>query len=149
MVRVKYRFLICQLLPAYYLDKDKNISGVKLKDLQQSIKDKIQELYGDIGVGEVGQATTVKYLESQFCHIFIVKTLRELENQVLFTLSCINKIKDVDVVIRTVTTRSCERTAVEDVKNIFQKAFAHVEIGEGDRTRMLDDVLKIVDIISL
>jgi RNase P/RNase MRP subunit POP5 len=149
MVRVKYRFIIAQLLSANQSDKERRIT-VKLKDIQQSIKDKTQELYGDIGMGEIAQTTTAKYLDSHFSHIFIVKTLRELETEASFIISCINRIKDEDIVIRTISIKSCERTAIEEMKAILVKVVSNLDIqSESERVAILENLQKSLDLIAL
>ncbi len=144
MVRVKYRFIIAELLPASANLNDK-IHSHRTRDLQQAIKDKIQELYGDIGSGEIGQVTSVKYFENLYTHIFVVKTLRELESRVEFALSCINRIHQQDLIIRTIGSQGCERTTSMRVKQTLINALQSLVVPENEKATVVDSIIRSVD----
>ena len=144
MVRVKYRFIIAQLLPVSANLKEK-IHSHRIRELQQAIKDKIQELYGDIGSGEIGQVTSVKYFENLYTHIFVVKTLRELESRVEFALSCINRLDQQNLVIRTIVSQGCERTTSMRVKQTLINALQSLVVPENEKATVVESIIRSVD----
>lgn len=144
MVRVKYRFIIAQLLPVS-ANLNEKIHSHRIRELQQAIKDKIQELYGDIGSGEIGQVTSVKYFENLYTHIFVVKTLRELESRVEFALSCINRLDQQNLVIRTIVSQGCERTTSMRVKQTLINALQSLVAPENEKATVVESIIRSVD----
>ncbi len=144
MVRVKYRFIIAQLLPVS-ANLNEKIHSHRIRELQQAIKDKIQELYGDIGSGEIGQVTSVKYFENLYTHIFVVKTLRELESRVEFALSCINRLDQQNLVIRTIVSQGCERTTSMRVKQTLINALQSLVVPENEKATVVESIIRSVD----
>lgn len=124
-----------------------------MKDLQQCLREKIQELFGDMGSGEIGQVTVVKFFESELTKLFIVRTLRELEHQVHFSLSCLTKLKEEDVVIRTVLTKSSERNTVDAMKGLMKTYIDHIyqnsDADNHDRQKALESMEKTMNLIDL
>lgn len=122
MVRIKNRFILAEIMLPPSLGRKSQEAHIHLsvKDIQNAIREKIKELYGDIGVGDLGNSTVVKYFDRELSHIFILRTLRENQIKVHFAISCINKIKDVDLTIRTIVIKSCPRTCQEGFLELYQ-----------------------------
>lgn len=132
MVRIKNRFIIVQLLEnintASYGKKlnpsnsnnSSTSSGneVLAKDIQSSVRDKIQELFGDIGAGEFGEMTFVRFYDPQISNIVVLRTPRGAEKNVMFALSSISKIKARELTFRTVSLHGCSRTCIKSLRNL-------------------------------
>ena len=108
---------------------------------QSSLRSKIKEIYGDVGSGEFGSNTMVRFFDAHYSNIMIIKTTRAGESAVRFALSCLTTTKQVDgngssksqknsFIVRTLKVNSCARTCLNSAKNIFAIFFASVELHE-------------------
>lgn len=122
---------------------------IGVKELQVLLREKIVELYGDIGFGEFGNSSIIKFFDIEYSKILVVKTTRDGEHDVRFALSCMNKVKEVDICIRSLTIKSCSRTCTEAVREClrvyFEKAGARIE----DNERKLNAVYDSLSIVDL
>lgn len=127
MVRLKHRYIIAQVIPVVDSRMQAGKNGVSSRDFQNVIRDKIQELYGDVGLGEFGQASYIKYFDAKYSNIFVIKTTREAQIKVHFALNCISQVSEVPVIIRSLSINSCPRTCQESLKKIFKLHFEAAE----------------------
>lgn len=133
MVRLKHRFIAAQIIPESS-SKTSVKTAFSSREIQNILREKIQELYGDVGLGEFGQASYVRYFDAKFSNIFIVKTTRDAQVKVHFALTCISNISGVPILIRSLAVNSCPRTCMETLKQLFRVHFEHAEFSsESDR----------------
>ena len=114
MVRLKHRYIVGQILfdpslstqpslPAVPASSSSSSSSsssnpsslmeISSRDLNATLLDTIQRLYGDIGTGTFGMGTTgVKFMDP-ISSIYVVRTSREDLERVQFALTCINEVK--------------------------------------------------------
>jgi RNase P/RNase MRP subunit POP5 len=127
MVRLKHRYIIAQVLPDTSSRFVQGKTSVTSRDIQSVVRDKIQELYGDVGLGEFGQASYIKYYDAKYSNIFVIKTTREAQVKVHFALSCIAEVSEVHLMIRSLSVNSCPRTCMESLKKLFESHFQAAE----------------------
>ncbi len=126
MVRVKNRYIIAQLM--WNSGSKEKFDELLSRDIQSVLRDKIVELFGDVGVGEFGNSTLVKYFESQYSKILVIRTTRESQQNAHLALSCITKIKEIDVTLRSISVHSCPRTCAESLKTLLGVYFEKTEL---------------------
>ena len=133
MVRLKHRFIIAQIIP----EANSKCTGkptLSSREVQNVLREKIQELYGDVGLGEFGQASYIRYFDAKFSNIFIVKTTRDAQVKVHFALSCISNVSGTPVLIRSLSINSCPRTCMQTLKQLFRVHFENADFAsESDR----------------
>ena len=118
MVRLKHRYIICQQI----LDSpNSSVNLISSRDIIQAIREKIQILFGDIGSGEIGHNSIIKYYDDIVTRIFVIRIPREAEQSLWFTLSCITQIKNISMIIRVLDCCSCVRTLQNSLIKIFEK----------------------------
>lgn len=127
MVRLKHRYIVAQVIVDTSNKFQPSKTTVNSRDIQSVIRDKIQELYGDVGLGEFGQASYIKYYDAKFSNILVLKTTREAQVKVHFALSCISEVSEVHLMIRSLSVNSCPRTCMESLKKLFALHFAVAE----------------------
>jgi RNase P/RNase MRP subunit POP5 len=123
MVRLKQRFIIAQIVPGSPTKFQEKLS-LNSRDIQIKLREKIGELYGDVGVGEFGQATYIRYHDGKYSNIFVVKTTREAQQKVHFALSCMSEAGDSQWCIRSLAVNSCQRTCMQSLRELFAAHFA-------------------------
>lgn len=147
MVRIKNRYIVAQLL--WNSGPKEKFNEIGIKDLQVLLREKIIELYGDVGVGEFGSSSIIKFFDIEHSKILVLKTTRDGEHDVRFVLSCMTKVKEVEICIRSLTIKSCTRTCTEALKEClrvyFEKAGAKIEDNER-KLNALYDSLAIVEL---
>jgi RNase P/RNase MRP subunit POP5 len=132
-MRLKHRYIVFQALPLAN-PKHGGKSTFTSKDLQMALREKIQALYGEVGSGEFGQASYIKYHEPKHSNIFVVKTTREAQTKVHFAVSCISEIAEVPVILHSLRVSSCPRTCQQSLHEIFDRHFQLAEFSnESDR----------------
>ncbi|KAJ1403161.1 hypothetical protein B484DRAFT_405196 [Ochromonadaceae sp. CCMP2298] len=136
MVRLKHRYIIAQALAVVggkLIAPGDKTYPVSSRDLQACLREKIRELYGDVGLGEFGQATYVKYLDARWSNIFIVKTTREAQVKVHFAMTCVTELPSSSVILRALGVSSCARTCLASLRAQVAVHFAQAVLPEGDR----------------
>jgi len=120
MVRIKHRYIIAQLLSN---GDDENVfKNISLQDILTACREKLSELYGDISVGLYGKNMTIKYFDSSMeSYIFILRVPREAENQARLSLACVNHIKKIACITRTLGVTGSERTCKDKLKKLLIK----------------------------
>ncbi len=111
MVRVKHRYVIGQAMLDHNVVKMEVIQG---RDLLVAIQEKVQALYGDVGAGEFGTTTALRYFDGNVetgSKILVLRTPREGEAQIKFAMSSVQCIKSTNVCIRSLATCGSARTA--------------------------------------
>lgn len=121
-MRIKNRYIIAQHIstgPHQASITQLEQSNLQMKDFHTALKAKITELFGEIGSGEFGNNTMVKYYDSSYTRLLVVRTSRKDEEKVLLALSCLTKVRDVDVVVRSLRVSSCSRTCLDTLKSLI------------------------------
>jgi RNase P/RNase MRP subunit POP5 len=113
MVRLKNRYIIAQAVNSY--GKNYEIGS---NDIQTSLREKIRELFGDIGFGEYGNNTYVRFFDPK-SKIFVVRTTRDGESNTHLSMSCVTKVKELSFVLRSLNVKSCTRTCIATLQNIL------------------------------
>lgn len=124
MVRLKHRFIIAQAVVGTGNKMQLQSNPVLTsKEIQAELRSKIHELYGDVGLGEFGHATYVRYLDGKYSNIFVIKTLRDAQIKVHFALSCIMELAGASLCLRTLSVNSCQRTCMQSLSDLFSAYF--------------------------
>lgn len=123
-MRIKNRYLIAQALPPCTLGTtvadSLEIQSLVARDFHQSLREKIQELYGDVGSGDIGANTAVKFYDGTYTNILIVRSPREYETQVHFALSALSKVRATEVCIRSLSVKSTSRSCIEALQELIK-----------------------------
>ena len=117
MVRIKHRYLTVELVP----DSGTNEGFAKdfsTQDIFNSLREKIQELFGDVGYGLIAKNISLKIYFPD-CGIFIVRVARDSEVELRFALCCLNKIKRYSLICRTVAISGSSRTCKDSLLRLF------------------------------
>ena len=123
-MRLKHRFVICQPLDditSFPMDNEQKYTA---RDLQICIRDKIETLFGDIGVGSYGAMTLIKAFDLN-SRIFVVRTSRDAEKYVRLAISCITSIKNRNLIIRTLNVAGSTRTCTDKLRCLFRVYVEH------------------------
>lgn len=108
MVRLKHRYVICQILED--VPSTKNIYTTS--DIMNAIKDKLSAFMGDYGAMYSCQ---VKYYDLE-SRIFIVRTSREAEIHMKAAISMVNTIKKSNIIVRSLASCGSSRSCIEKLK---------------------------------
>lgn len=120
MVRIKHRYIICQILP----DQPTQVTpstAFTIRDVLKEFRDKIQILFGDVGAGDIGQNSTIKYFDNNITNIFVLRVPREYEQYACFALNTITSLKNLSLIIRVVNIAGCGRTVNKELQSIFSR----------------------------
>lgn len=116
-MRIKHRYIICQAIEAEN-SNSMNSEEYSARDLQNVIKEKVESLYGDVGVGSFGSTSLIKAFDNA-SKIFVLRTTREAEINLRLAISCINTVKDKNLILRTLAVAGSSRTCGEKLRTIF------------------------------
>lgn len=157
MVRLKHRFIIAQV---YFLQRHLQSAATNTTTLSnfgsdvtrvvnsyrivEAIKQRIHELYGEMGIGDFGQQVVIKYYEQEHSKLLIIKVPRGYQKYVLFALSAINSIEDIPLVIRTLHLSSCTRTTTNKIKELMEIYVIHhsKSVEKEDGERLIESAMK-------
>lgn len=149
MVRLKHRFIIAQIVLAPNAKFQGKVSFAA-RDIQAALRTKINELYGDVGLGEFGQATYVRYHEGKYSNIFVVKTHRDAQVKVHFAMSCISELGGVPLCLRSLSVNSCPRTCLQSLKQLFTLYFQNCDIAvDNERMAAEETIGRNLDALEL
>ena len=109
MVRSKHRYVVAQLLLDPSLGEPEELSG---RDVISAVREQLQLLYGDMGAGEFGGNTLLKFYDAN-TQMFVVRTAREAEHQVRLALSTVTQIKQNSLVVRSLGVAGSSRTCLD------------------------------------
>lgn len=144
MVRIKHRYVITQIICHEYDDNTpKTFSS---QDILNVVREKLSELYGDVGFGLYGKNITVKYFDSEST-LFILRIPREAENQARMAITCMNNIKKASCISRTLEICGSERTCKEKVKKLLIK-LAELKFPDKTSESYLVEVSKITKTVN-
>eukprot|EP01039_Chlorochromonas_danica_P002079 gene2078-2269_t len=149
-MRLKNRYILAQIIPG---QPDRSLpsssSWLNPRDFLSALRAKIEELYGSMGLGDFGNFLNLRFVESGHSLIFILRTNKESYRKVRFALSSLSKMKEQDVVIRCLRTRSCGRTAKQSCRELLTTFFDSsigVGAGAGGTKEKILESLEAVDI---
>lgn len=106
MVRFKNRYLLLELIwKDIQCDWELDERG-----LQHAIRQSMQENFGEVGLGLVGESLTVKYANSD-TNLYIVRCNREAHQQVWCAITLIKEIRQRTVLPRLLNVGGTIRTS--------------------------------------
>lgn len=141
-MRIKQRYLIFQLLqPKTSSSGDSKEIRFGFREIQNEIRLKIEQLYGDIGAGDLGSQTMVKYFDRNHSKLFMVRCPRGAEVQIAFAVSCITSIKGIELVARSVLVKSSVRTCMESLKELLTSYCGNYCTDEQQRAELSTELL--------
>ena len=118
MVRIKHRYVIGQIL----FDPTQTIMDeFGSRDVINVIREKMQLLFGDIGAGEFGGNTIIKFYDANTL-IFIVRTAREAEQNLRLAMATVTQIKRNVLIMRTLSVAGCGRTCLDKLRILLCRA---------------------------
>ena len=115
MVRFKNRWLVAQIL----FESDELICSFTANEISSAIREKIQMLFGDVGVGNFGSSAVIFY-DSVF-NVFVFRTTRDALNDAWFSISCTSTIRKVPMVIRVLNTAGSARTCTQYLEQLYAR----------------------------
>jgi RNase P/RNase MRP subunit POP5 len=140
MVRLKHRYVVCQLLPASYSETALTaLRSVSSRDVVQTLRDTLQGLYGDMGAGEIGHSISMRYWDAtRGTRIFVIRVPRGGETQTRFALSCMSSCTkgskgggdNIPLVIRTLALAGSSRTCVDKLRDLLRIAVSADQLDE-------------------
>eukprot|EP01031_Cornospumella_fuschlensis_P026687 gene26687-32248_t len=110
MVRLRYKYVIGQVLPAS-TPFPADFSAVAARDILASLKAIVEEIYGDEGLGILISSSSVRFLDTEHTFFLVVKTPAAFFRKLLFALSCVSKVKSCSCSIRTLRVQCTARGA--------------------------------------
>ncbi len=138
MVRLKHRFIIGQVFFAQRHLQSLNATttssssfgsdvtkSITIPRIIEILRQRIFELYGEMGLGEFGQQVVIKYYEQEYSRFIVIKLPRGYQKYIQFILSSITSIDDVPLTIRTLQTTSCGRTTMNKLKELTDLYLLH------------------------
>lgn len=108
MVRLKHRYVICQILE----DVPSTSNIYTTNDIMNAIKDKVSTFMGDYGSI---YSCHVRYYDI-ISRIFIMRTNREAEVHMKAAVSMLTTIKKTNIVVRSLATGGSSRSCIEKLK---------------------------------
>lgn len=148
-MRIKSRFIIAQVLPSGSVSSSES-QKLQLRDFHQALREKIQELFGDVGSGEIGGSTMVKFLDAQYTGLLVIRCPREHEVNVRFALSALTKVKStIDVAIRTLRVKGSARTCIEAVQQLASTYICATIANEENQMQLLDSLHQTISAMDL
>jgi RNase P/RNase MRP subunit POP5 len=103
-------------------------------------------LYGDVGYGNFGMITSVKFYDPT-SNIFVVRTSRESYTDCSFAMACINEIKKTNLVIRSLRVASSTRTLLSYLSSILHDALGVTTEDRPKRDWIEGEMLKLQQIL--
>ena len=85
-----------------------------------AIHEKLQVLFGDIGAGEFGGNTMVKFYDANTL-IFVIRTGREAEHSVRLALAILNQVKRTSLIFRTLGVAGSGRTCLDKLRKMLDR----------------------------
>ena len=106
------------------------------RDLQVALGEEVRKLYGDVGVGAFGGATSFRYYDPR-SRFYVVRTSRDDAQKVQFALTCMGEVKRggnvTSVVMNTLEIAGSARTCKNKLQ-LHLSSFVHSQDG-GDEER--------------
>lgn len=122
MVRLKHRYIISQVLI------DPNFGGGDVsvgtsRELLGALREKLQQVYGDYSARHAS-GLTIRFFDEHTL-IFVVRTSRESETEVRFSMALITCIKKINLVVRGLKICGSVRTCTQRLKEILDVAVTY------------------------
>lgn len=127
-MRLKRRYIICQALAQEESDPADG-EEYNARDLQNAIKEKVERLFGDIGLGLFGTLSLVTVFDIK-SKIFVLRTSREAETNIRLAMSCINMVKTKNLILRTLGVSGSARTCIERLRITFNTVVTNSNMSE-------------------
>lgn len=127
-MRLKRRYIICQALAQEESDSA-NGEEYNARDLQNAIKEKVESLFGEVGLGLFGTLSLVTVFDIK-SKIFVMRTSREAETNIRLAISCITMVKTKNLIIRTLGVSGSVRTCSEKLRISFSTVVANSNMSE-------------------
>jgi len=118
-MRIKHRYIIAQML-VDPTQSDPAVEELSSRDIVNAIREKLQVLFGDIGAGEFGGNTMVKFYDANTL-IFVIRTGREAEHSVRLALAIINQVKRTSLIFRTLGVAGSGRTCLDKLRKMLDR----------------------------
>ena len=139
-VRLKHRYVVAQLL----LDPGGGGGGgggeggeLASRDVIAAVRERLQVLYGDMGAGEFGGNTVIKFYDAN-TQLVVVRTAREAEHSVRLALATVTQIKRTALVVRTLCVAGSGRTCLDKLRALLRRALeAEAVVGRLDEATRL------------
>ena len=152
MVRIKHRYLTAQILSSDILP-----TRISSHDILAMLREKIQELYGDVGSGNFGRNINLRYYGMEYnMHVFVIRCPRDFEQDLRFTMACCNTLSckteksKLNCLLRLIeisgSSRSCKDKLTKlyiDIIKIFNFSNA-----EHDNSAANNEILRIQILVS-
>jgi RNase P/RNase MRP subunit POP5 len=119
MVRIKHRWVIGQLV----FGDVGQVEEIASRDIVNMLREKLQQLFGDVGAGEFGGSTMIKFYDAN-THIIVVRTAREAEQSVRLALAVMTGIKRNALIVRTLSVAGSSRTCLDKLRVLLDRALA-------------------------
>ena len=110
MVRVKYRYILAELWTEQCKNKVK--LPLKEKNLEQAIRDSVENLHGDYGLATIQAGFSIK-LYNPATRVFIARVHRKFHSVLSSSLPFITAIGKLKVCIRTLHLSGTIRSALK------------------------------------
>ena len=150
-MRIKNRYIIAQALPAggSMSTGFAELRKLVARDFHQAVREKIQELFGDVGSGEIASNTMVKYYECGYSCILVARCPREHEVNVRLVLSCLTKVRGIDLIIRTLRIKGSARTCADALQELQAQYLEDTIVDETERRTALDTSLQTISSLDM
>ncbi|XP_076462655.1 ribonuclease P/MRP protein subunit POP5-like [Babylonia areolata] len=113
MVRVKNRYFLVEIK---YADQRRLQRNVSSEAVYKSVRQAVQDSYGDYGVGALKDSLMVKYLNAD-TNLVIIRAKRDHHHMAQAAFTCIKKIGDHDCYLHTLhiggTIRACQKFLIK------------------------------------
>lgn len=133
MVRLKHRYIICQVISEPTFNNNNNISTLtnfdneiinkqdyNTREIQSMIKEKIHIMWGDYG-SMYSSGIAIKFYD-EHTKIFILRISREAETEVRFSLSLITTLRKTNVIVRTLAISGSRTKCLENLSEKLEIA---------------------------
>mmetsp|Transcript_34600 Transcript_34600/g.35281 ORF Transcript_34600/g.35281 Transcript_34600/m.35281 type:complete len:142 (+) Transcript_34600:136-561(+) len=126
MVRLKHRWIVGQIL----FEPGDTVQDFSSQDIQNAVREKINLLYGDMGMGMI-PSSLVRFYDAE-SHFFVVRTLRETLQNVWFALSCVTSVMKKNTTLRVLRVAGSSKTCTSYLRDMFPKITTKENLSETD-----------------
>lgn len=138
MVRLKHRFIICQLIDDSSLPVS-SCEAYTAGDIATALKEKVVILLGDYSSIH---SISIKYYDHN-TRLFVVRVDRDGEVMIRTAMSLVTAIKKNNVMIRTLSVHGSSRTAVDQLKKTIE-VLVSLTIHDNDELQLKYDYYSTV-----
>jgi RNase P/RNase MRP subunit POP5 len=123
-MRIKFRYLIFQA----FLEGS-GASEFSQKEVSLTVREKVQQLFGDVGAGSFGGSAQMKFFDN-YSKIFVLRVPRDHEMNVRMALCTVTELRKSPVIIRLLSVAGCTRTALDRLEHVFRQVAEHASTPE-------------------